>query len=182
MAATTPTTTGRWPSGRASRTPSCSPSSRRIGPQPSVRWRPRMRHCSPCPSARRAASWARSPRCSTRSRSPTCSATRRTSRGNEFGLDFEEKYEKCHTPRIARWLGRRRHYRVHRQHAPQFICDLREFPAEYGKVAKMDVLFGSESAAFRIWGANPTVITFAEVYNALQTVVVDGAVMPPDLM
>ena len=46
----------------------------------------------------------------------------------------------------------------------------------------MDVLFGSESAAFRIWGANPTVITFAEVYNALQTVVVDGAVMPPDLM
>jgi TRAP-type transport system periplasmic protein len=33
-----------------------------------------------------------------------------------------------------------------------------------------------------VWGANPTVVTFAEVYNALQTGVVDGAVMPPDLM
>ena len=40
----------------------------------------------------------------------------------------------------------------------------------------------STVAAFRVWGANPTVITFAEVYNALQTGVVDGAVMPPDLM
>lgn len=40
----------------------------------------------------------------------------------------------------------------------------------------------STVAAFRGWGANPTVITFAEVYNALQTGVVDGAVMPPDLM
>jgi tripartite ATP-independent transporter DctP family solute receptor len=40
----------------------------------------------------------------------------------------------------------------------------------------------STVAAFRAWGANPTVVTFAEVYNALQTGVVDGAVMPPDLM
>lgn len=40
----------------------------------------------------------------------------------------------------------------------------------------------STVAAFRAWGANPTVITFAEVYNALQTGVVDGAVMPPDQM
>lgn len=36
--------------------------------------------------------------------------------------------------------------------------------------------------AFQLWGANPTVITFAEVYNALQAGVVDGAVMPPDQM
>jgi tripartite ATP-independent transporter DctP family solute receptor len=40
----------------------------------------------------------------------------------------------------------------------------------------------STVSAFRVWGANPTVVTFAEVYNALQTGVVDGAVMPPDLM
>jgi tripartite ATP-independent transporter DctP family solute receptor len=40
----------------------------------------------------------------------------------------------------------------------------------------------STVSAFRAWGANPTVVTFAEVYNALQTGVVDGAVMPPDLM
>jgi tripartite ATP-independent transporter DctP family solute receptor len=40
----------------------------------------------------------------------------------------------------------------------------------------------STISAFRAWGANPTVITFAEVYNALDTGVVDGAVMPPDLM
>ncbi len=37
-------------------------------------------------------------------------------------------------------------------------------------------------AAFKVWSANPTVITFAEVYNALQTGVVDGAVMPADQM
>lgn len=36
--------------------------------------------------------------------------------------------------------------------------------------------------AFRVWGANPTVVTVAEVYNALQTGVVDGAVSPADIM
>jgi TRAP-type transport system periplasmic protein len=40
----------------------------------------------------------------------------------------------------------------------------------------------STVSAFRAWGANPTVITFAQVYNALDRGVVDGAVMPPDQM
>jgi len=40
----------------------------------------------------------------------------------------------------------------------------------------------STVSAFRAWGANPTVITFSQVYNALDRGVVDGAVMPPDLM
>lgn len=40
----------------------------------------------------------------------------------------------------------------------------------------------STVSAFRAWGANPTVITFAQVYNALDRGVVDGAVMPPDEM
>ncbi|MBI3965858.1 MAG: TRAP transporter substrate-binding protein [Chloroflexi bacterium] len=35
---------------------------------------------------------------------------------------------------------------------------------------------------FQMWGANPTVVAFNEVYNALQTGVVDGAVTPPDGM
>src|SRR5258705_12960160 len=51
------------------------------------------------------------------------------------------------------------------------------------KVIKMRVPeVPSTVSAFRVWGANPTVITFAEVYNALQTGVVDGAVMPADQM
>lgn len=40
----------------------------------------------------------------------------------------------------------------------------------------------STVSTFRAWGANPTVITFSQVYNALDRGVVDGAVMPPDLM
>ena len=74
-AGTIRTMTGRWPSARTCRPPSCSRSSRPIAPRRSRPWRPLTSRCSPAPFARPGASSARSRWSSIRSRCSTSSAT-----------------------------------------------------------------------------------------------------------
>lgn len=91
------------------------------------------------------------------------------------GTDVSAKFLKATGVRIIAWSDLGEQSMLLRDKTVRVPDDLKGLKMRVPEVP-------STVAAFRAWGANPTVITFAEVYNALQTGVVDGAVMPPDLM
>jgi len=91
------------------------------------------------------------------------------------GSDVSAKFLKATGVRIIAWSDLGEQSMLLRNKPVRVPDDLKGLKMRVPEVP-------STVAAFRAWGANPTVITFAEVYNALQTGVVDGTVMPPDLM
>jgi TRAP-type transport system periplasmic protein len=93
----------------------------------------------------------------------------------EVGRDVSDKFLKATGVRIIAWSDLGEQSMLLRNKPVKSPEDLKGLKMRVPEVP-------STVAAFRVWGANPTVITFAEVYNALQTGVVDGTVMPPDLM
>src|SRR5581483_992504 len=93
----------------------------------------------------------------------------------EVGHDVAAKFEKATGARILAWGDMGEQSMLARTKAINSPDDLKGLKMRVPEVP-------STVSAFRDWGANPTVITFAEVYNALQTGVVDGAVMPADQM
>ncbi len=95
--------------------------------------------------------------------------------GGEVGRELSEKFLAATGVRIIAWGDLGEQSMLTRTKPIRVPADLRGLKMRVPEVP-------STVSAFRVWGANPTVVTFAEVYNALQTGVVDGAVMPPDLM
>jgi TRAP-type transport system periplasmic protein len=93
----------------------------------------------------------------------------------DVGTDLAGKFLAATGVRIIAWGDLGEQSIITRTKAVRAADDLRGLKIRTPEVP-------STVGAFRAWGANPTVITFAEVYNALQTGVVDGAVMPPDQM
>jgi tripartite ATP-independent transporter DctP family solute receptor len=93
----------------------------------------------------------------------------------EVGRDLSSKFLKATGVRILAWGDMGEQSMLARTKSIVSPDDLKGLKMRVPEVP-------STVSAFRIWGANPTVITFAEVYNALQTGVVDGTVMPPDQM
>lgn len=93
----------------------------------------------------------------------------------DVGRDVSDKFLKATGVRILAWGDMGEQSMLMRTKLVRAPADLKGLKMRVPEVP-------STVAAFRVWGANPTVITFAEVYNALQTGVVDGAVMPPDQM
>ena len=93
----------------------------------------------------------------------------------EIGRELSEKFLGATGVRIIAWGDLGEQSMLTRTKPIRVPADLKGLKMRVPEVP-------STVSAFRVWGANPTVVTFAEVYNALQTGVVDGAVMPPDLM
>lgn len=93
----------------------------------------------------------------------------------EIGRELSEKFLAATGVRIIAWGDLGEQSMLTRTKPIRVPADLKGLKMRVPEVP-------STVSAFRVWGANPTVVTFAEVYNALQTGVVDGAVMPPDLM
>jgi tripartite ATP-independent transporter DctP family solute receptor len=93
----------------------------------------------------------------------------------DVGRDVSDKFLKATGVRIMAWGDMGEQSMLARSKPIKSPEDLKGLKMRVPEVP-------STVSAFRVWGANPTVITFAEVYNALQTGVVDGAVMPADMM
>jgi tripartite ATP-independent transporter DctP family solute receptor len=93
----------------------------------------------------------------------------------DVGRDVADKFMKATGVRILAWSDLGEQSMLTRTKPIRVPEDLKGLKMRVPEVP-------STVSAFRVWGANPTVITYAEVFNALQTGVVDGAVMPPDGM